>query len=145
MFDEFKLPSKVEFFEKRQSQLTFILNTILNIQKYFLENCECDGKVVCLYCCGADMFNDKTPYVIYKNCLDLDFLCKAKDNLVVFLNELCRQKNHFLCKVINHKYRYEHHCFFTGKTIYLSVKEAVRKWEKMKINEIKLNQPIVKL
>ena len=30
------------------------------------------------------MFNDKTPYVIYKNCLDPDFLCKVKDNLVVF-------------------------------------------------------------
>ena len=87
LFDEFKLPSKVGFSEKRQSQLIFILNTILNIQKYFLENCECNGKVVCLYCFGADMFNDKTPYVIYKNCLNLDFLCKVKDNLVVFFNE----------------------------------------------------------
>ena len=35
IFDEFKLQSKIGFFETRQSMVVFILNAILNIEKYF--------------------------------------------------------------------------------------------------------------
>ena len=146
LFDEFKLSMEVGFFKKRRTtDVAMILNIILNIQKYFLEYCECNGEVVCMYCFVADVFNEKVPYVIYKNCLDLDFLYKVNENLQVFLSELLRQNSHFLCRIINEKYQHEHKCFFTGKKVFISVKEAVKEWEKVKVEGIKTNQPIVKL
>lgn len=38
--DEFKLHSKVGFFESRKDMVVFILNVILNVQKYFIQFCK---------------------------------------------------------------------------------------------------------
>ena len=145
LFDEYKLYSKVGFFERRQDMLIFILNVILNIRKYYFEYCKCDGENVCLPCQTAEIFNEETVNKIYKNCLDLDMLCKVKENLHLNLNNLLEKHDHFLCKVINERYHYYHKCIFTGKHVFLDIGVAVPEWENLKVNEIVNNKPQVNL
>ena len=76
LFDEFKLYSKVGFFELRKEMVIFMLNTILNIQKYFLDFCKCDGNSICLVCEIGEIFNKNLTYEIYKNCLNLNLMSK---------------------------------------------------------------------
>ena len=137
LFEEFKLHSKVFFFfEKRHDMFVFILNVVLNIQKYFMDSCKCNGEAVCTPCEMAETFSHQTFYKVYKNCLDLEVLYKVKENLHLKLNELLEQHDHFLCKVLNERFHYEHKCIFTGRHVFLDVGIAALEWEKSKVNEI---------
>ena len=104
LFDEFKLHSKLGFFEIRKEMVIFMLNVMLNIHKYVLDYCKCDGETICLSCEIANIFNEKITYEIYKNCLNIDILLKIKENLHVQLIRLLEKHDHFLCKIINEKY-----------------------------------------
>ena len=137
LFDEFKLYSKVGFFETRKEMVIFMLNTILNIQKYILDFCKCDGENMCLSCEIAQIFDKKVTCEIYKNCLDLNFMSKIKENLHVQLNNLLEKHDHFLCTIINEEYRYEQdESIFTGEPISFSARTVYLEWEKMQIENI---------
>ena len=73
LFDKYKLDAKIVFFFlKRQDMLIFLLNTILNIKKYFLDHCKCDEEI-CSVCKISDIFPEDVSYELYKKCFDLDF------------------------------------------------------------------------
>ena len=147
LFGEFKLYSKVGFFESRQEMVIFMLNTILNIQKYFLDFCECNGHSICLLCNIGEIFNKNLTYKIYKNCLDFNLISNIKENLHVQLNNLLESSNgndHFLCKILNEDYYYEQGAgMFTGKPINISVRTAYLQWEKTQIENIVNNDSYV--
>ena len=146
LFDEFKLYSKVGFFESRKEIVTFMLNTILNIQKYFLDFCKCDGHSICLLCKIGGVFNKNLTYEIYKNCLDLNLMSKIKENLQVQLNNLLESSSndHFLCKILNEEYYYEQGpSLFTGEPITFSIRTAYLQWEKTQIEDIVDNESYV--
>ena len=137
LFDEFKLYAKVGFFETRKEMVIFMLNTILNIQKYVLDFCKSDGVNMCLPCEIAQIFDKKVTYEIYKNCLDLNLMSKIKENLHVQLNNLLEKHDHFLCTIINEEYRYEQdESIFTGEPISFSARMVYLEWEKMQIENI---------
>ena len=115
----------------------FMLNTILNIQKYVLDFCKSDGVNMCLPCEIAQIFDKKVTYEIYKNCLDLNLMSKIKENLHVQLNNLLEKHDHFLCTIINEEYRYERdESIFTGEPISFSARMVYLEWEKMQIENI---------
>ena len=147
LFDEFKLYSKVGFFETRQEMVIFMLNTILNIQKYFSDFCKCDGHSICLLCNIGEVFNKDLTDKIYKNCLDFNLMSNIKENLHVQLNNLLESSNdndHFFCKILNEDYYYEHGAgMFTGKPINISVRTAYLQWEKTKTENIVNNDSYV--
>ena len=137
MFDEFKLHSKIGFFETRKEMVIFMLNVILNIQKYVLDFCKYDEETICLPCEIAGIFDEKVTYEIYKNCLNIDMLLKIKENLNVQLDKLQESHEHFLCKILNEKYKhYEQKCIFTCNPISICVRKAYLEWEKMRIDKI---------
>ena len=88
----------------------------------------------------SEIFDEKTVYKIYKNCLNLDFLSKIKENLHSHMCTLYDKKDHFLCKIINEKFHYHHKCMFTGTNVYVDVSVAYSKWEKIKIEELVKNE-----
>ena len=111
-----------------------MLNAILNIQKYVLDFCKCDGENMCLSCEIAQIFDKKVTYEIYKNCLDLNFMSKIKENLHVQLNNLLEKPDHFLSTIINEDYKYEQNIsLFTVEPISFSARMAYLEWEKMQI------------
>ena len=146
LFDEFKLYSKVGFFETRKGMLIFMVNVIMNIQNYVYDYCKCDGQTICLPCEIAKIFDEKLTYEIYENCFSFDLLSKIKDNLCIQLINLQESHDHFLCKILNEKYNYhQEKCIFTGKPISISVREACQEWEKIRIDKIvnrKLTVPV---
>ena len=83
LFGEYKLYSKVGFFETRKEMVIFMLNVIMNIQKYVLDFCKCDGETICSLCQIAQIFDEKVTYEICKNCFDLNMLLKIKENIHV--------------------------------------------------------------
>ena len=136
LFDEIKLHSKVGFFKTRRDMVLFILNVLLNIKDLFMNNCKCDGENICQPCNMAEVFDEKTVYKIYKNCLNLDFLLKVQENLHLHMCTLYEKKDHFLCQIINEKFHYHHKCMFTGTNLYVDVSVAYSEWGKIKIEEI---------
>ena len=144
LFDEFKLYSKVGFFELRKEMVIFMLKTKLNIQKYFLDFCKCDGNSICLVCEIGEIFNKNLTYEIYKNCLNLNLMCNIKENLHVKLNSLLEKHHHFLCKILNEDYYYEQGpSMFTGDPITFSVRTAYLQWEETQIRDIVDNESYV--
>ena len=105
----------------------FMLNTIFNIQKYFLDFCKCDGHSICFLCEIGQVFNKDLTYEIYKNYLDLNLMSKIKEHLHVQLNNLLEMSNndHFLCKILNEDYHHEQGpSMFNGEPITFSVRTA---------------------
>ena len=140
--DDFNFHAKIGFFESRKEVVVFMINVILNIQKFIVDFCKCNDKTTCLPCEIAESFNEKLTYEIYENCFNLDLLLKVKENLDIQLLNLQEAHNHFLCKILNENYEYhQEKFFFTGRPINVSVKEACREWEKIKIEKI-LNQKL---
>ena len=74
LYSEINLHAKVGFFETRKDLVLFLLNVVLNIKDLFIDNCKCDSENICQPCSMGEIFNKKTVYEIYKNCLNLDFL-----------------------------------------------------------------------
>ena len=53
-------------------------------------------------------------FKIYKNCLDLDFLAELQKNVYRNLLKLTTLDNHFVCRLINNEYNYEHRDWLNG-------------------------------
>ena len=141
--DEYKLESKMSYFESRNTLVIFLINAIMNIQKYFVEHCKCDGDTVCLSCSITEIFNEDLTYDIFANCFNFYFLSKIKENLCLQLLNLKESQQHFLCMILNNRYKYHHKCFFTGKLYDIEVKKLVCKWEKIETQKIIDLKPIV--
>ena len=70
----------------------FILNVLLNIEKLYFDFCECEDEKICYPCFMAGIYDEDQVYNVYKNCLDLDFLCQFKENLYLHMCQLFEKK-----------------------------------------------------
>ena len=142
LFDEFNFQSKIGFFESQKEVVSFMINVLMNIQKYVYGYCKCDGQTICFPCEIAKILDEKLTHKIYENCFNFDLLSKIKDNLCIQLINLQESQDHFLCEILNEKYKYhQEKCIFTGKPITISVREACREWEKIRM-EKNMNQKL---
>ena len=64
----------------------------MNIQEIWMDFCKCNGE---------EIFYKKYEHTIYRNCLNLNFLAKVRENVCGNLNKLLTLNNHFVCEVIN--------------------------------------------
>ena len=90
LFDEFKLYVKIGFFESRRKAVVFIINVLMNVEKFFVEYCKCTDK--------TETYNERLTYQIYENFFNLDLLLKLKQNLCIQLISLYDAHNHFYVK-----------------------------------------------
>ena len=124
------------FFKDRHSLVLFLLNVILNIQNIWLKFCKCDGNNNCLPC-QSNICYGEYQYVVYKQCLNLDFLAKVRENLHTNLLKMVNANNHFLCEIINNKYIIHHYeDWFTGENVNCELDFCLTSHEKNKMNEI---------
>lgn len=136
LFDQEKLQNAA-FFETRRETAMFILNVILNINKFHSIFCQCDNNNICYPCYMKVIYEDEEEvYEVYKNCLDLHFLLEVKAKLYEHLCKMQRLKNHFLCKITQKQFHYKHKCFFTGYNYKISLEIGYSEWENIKIKEI---------
>ena len=135
LFDQEKLEIQCCFFKDRHSLVLFLLNVILNIQKKWMDVCWCDGSKICLVCQSNIVYREY-QYVIYKNCLNLDFLAKVRENLHKNLLKIVKSNNHFLCEIINEKFKYYHKDWFNGNQVHCDLEHFSSLWEKYKMEKI---------
>ena len=101
-------------FKSRQPLVLFLLNVVLNIEKFWAGFCYCtDSKLIC-FICQMRVFYLNDQYDIYENSLNMDFLSKFHQDLITNLNNLLEMECLFGCKVINPKYFYTVKDFFDG-------------------------------
>ena len=100
-----------------------------------MDFCRCDGSKICLVCLCNIVYKEY-QYTIYKKCLNLDFLAKITDNLHKNLLKLFESNNHFLCKIINEKFRYYHRDWFNGNQVYYDLEHCLSLWEKYQMEKI---------
>ena len=101
-------------FKSRQLLVLFLLNVVLNIEKFWAGFCYCaDSKLIC-FICQMRVFYLNDQYDIYENSLNMDFLSKFHQDLITNLNNLLEMECLFGCKVINPKYFYTVKDFFDG-------------------------------
>ena len=43
-------------------------------------------------------------FIIYKNCLNLEFLAKVRENIFDNLDKMLTLNSHFICEIINDKF-----------------------------------------
>ena len=127
------------YLKSRQPLVIFLLNVLLNIEKFWNDFCFCtDHKLICPVCQMRVVYlNDQ--YDIYENSLILDFLLKFHQHLIKNLNNLLEIECHFVWKVINKKYFYKIKDIFDGSKKHFYLSEYLNEFENMKINEIKSN------
>ena len=89
---------------------------------------------VCLPCQANICYRDY-QYVVYKNCLNLDFLSKVRENLHQNLLKMSTSYNHFLCEKINKKYLYHHKGWFTGENVTYDLDFCLTFYEKSEMNK----------
>ena len=118
-------------FENRHSLVLFLLNIILNIKKKWEEFCTCDGIDICLVCQLTTHYF-KYEHIKYKNCLNLDFLSKARENIVSNLHLLLQDDRHFVCQIINEKYQHYHVDWFTEDDLYFNLEDCLLKFAQKK-------------
>ena len=94
-----KFHTKFFGFETRNELAIFILNLILNIEKFHKEFCTCEHDVICRSCTVAKIYN-KEQYKVFENCLNLDYLCEIKGKLHRSMFFLLEKKSHFICRII---------------------------------------------
>ena len=135
LYDQEKLENVCCFFKDRHSLVFLLLNVISNIQNLWLKFCKCDGKNICLPC-QSNICYREYQYVVYKQCLNLDFLAKVRDNLHNNLLKMIYANNHFLCEIINNKYVYHHKDWFTGENVNYELDFCLTSYEKNKMKEI---------
>ena len=140
LFDEEKLDKEMNYIEDKHSLTLFLLNVILNIQEIWNEFCICDGENICLPC-QANICYREYQYSVYKSCLNYDFLIQIKDNLYSNLIKRVPSYNHFLCKIINKKYKCEYKSWFSGETVEYDLDFCLKFYKEKKINGI-LNNDI---
>ena len=133
-FDKDCFEYKCNVFENRHVLVVFLINIVMNIQKLWEEFCMCDGVEIC-FICQANLHYNKYEHTIYQNCLNLDFLSKVRENLVENLYKL-ENEGHFVCRIINQKYQYQHPDWFTGYVLFFNLEHYLLRWEQKKINEV---------
>lgn len=126
---------KCNVFGNRHYLVLFLVNIILNIKKMRNDFCKCDGETICLVCQSMKIYKDY-EHVVYRNCLNLDFLCKVRENLIQNMYRLFTMNNHFVCKIINEKYQYDHKDWFTGNKNFYDLDSALTFFEQKQINKI---------
>lgn len=82
---------------------------------------------MCLIC-QCNIVYREYQYTIYKNCLNLDFLAKVRENLHKKLLKLVESNNHFLCEIINEKFRYYHKDWFNGNQVHYDLEHCLSLW-----------------
>ena len=131
LFDEEKLENACCFLTERYLLAFSLLNVVLNFQKMWLQFVY----PVCLPCQANICYRDY-HYVVYKNCLNLDFLSKVRENLHQNLLKMSTSYNHFLCEKINKKYLYHHKGWFTGENVTYDLDFCLTFYEKSEMNKI---------
>lgn len=126
-------------YDSRRKLALFLLNVILNIEKFHKQYCTCRQNDICYPCTAASVFSGE-QYSLYKNCLDFEYLYKIRAKLHGSIIFLLEKKTHFVCTIIGHRFFYEHQCFFTGNTVRISLELAYEEWEKARITEIATNK-----
>ena len=124
-------------FKSRQSMVIFLLNVVLNIEKFWKDFCFCtNSKLICSVCQMRLIYlNDQ--YDIYENSFNMDFILKFHQDPIKNLNSLLEINCHFVCKVINEKYFYTLKDLFDGSKKHLY--DCLNEFENKKINQIKSN------
>ena len=126
-----KVHAKFFGFETRSELAIFILNLILNIEKFHKEFCTCEHDIICRPCTVGKVYN-KEQYKVFEHCLNLDYLCEMKAKLHGSMFFLFEKKSHFICRIIGEHFHFEHKCFFMGNRVLISLKTAYEEWEKLK-------------
>ena len=124
-------------FKSRQPMVIFLLNVVLNIEKFWKDFCFCtDSKLICSVCQMRVVYlNDQ--YDIYENSFNMDFLLKFHQHLIKNLNSLLEIEYRFVCKVINEKYFYILKDLFDGSKKHFYLSDCLNEFENKKINQIK--------
>ena len=94
-----------------------------------MDYCKCDGTEICLICRFNIIYRDY-QYTIYKNCLNLNFLTKVRENLHKNLLKLVDSNNHFLCVITNEEFEYFHKDWFNGNQVHFFLFGINIKWTK---------------
>ena len=72
-------------FKSRQPLVLFLLNVVLNIEKFWADFCyRTDSKLIC-FICQMRVFYLNDQYDIYENSLNTDFLSKFHQDLITNL------------------------------------------------------------
>ena len=124
-------------FKSRKPLAFFLLNVILNIEKFWKDFCYCtDTKLICSVCQMRVVYlNDQ--YDLYQSSFDLDFLIKFYGHLVENLYKLIEIECHFACKVIKEKYFYTLEDLFDGSKKHYCLYDCLNDFENKKIIQIK--------
>ena len=124
-------------FKSRQPLAFFLLNVILNIEKFWKDFCYCtETKFICSVCQMRVVYINN-QYDLYQNSFDLDFLIKFHGHLVKNLYKLIEIECHFACKVINEKYFYTLEDLFDGSKKHYYLYDCLNDFENKKIIQIK--------
>ena len=117
----------------------FLLNVVLNIEKFWEDFCFCtDCKLICSVCqMQIVYFNDQ--HDLYGNSFNMHFLLKFHQHLIKNLNSLLEIDCHFVCEVINKKYFYILKDLFDGSKKDFDLSDCLNEFENKKINQIKNN------
>ena len=129
---------KTHLFEDRYHLAVFLLNTILNIQTEWFRFFKCKRYEICLVCQARSCYEDFL-YQIYEHSLDLNYLAKIRENLYKNMLKLLTLDNHFVCHIINKKYKYFYRDWFTGKKHQYHAELCSETYEHMKIKKIMPN------
>ena len=99
LVDSMKIHIKFSFHETRQKLVLFILQVLLNIQKYSHEFCTCEQDFFCHTCAIAQTY-ERTQYAVFEHFLSLDFLIDLKGRLHGPIRFLLEKKSHFVCTML---------------------------------------------
>lgn len=135
LVDSMKIHIKFSFYETRQKLVLFILQVLLNIQKYSHEFCTCEQDFFCRTCAIAQTYK-RTQYEVFEHCLNLDFLIDLEGRLHGSICFLLEKKSNFVCTMLEKDFYFEHKCFFTGNMVLIHLKAAYDEWELLKKKEI---------
>lgn len=100
-----------------------------------MDYCKCDGTEICLICRSNIIYRDY-QYTIYKNCLNLDFLTKVRENLHKNLLKLVDSSKHFLCVIINEEFEYFPKDWFNGNQVHYGLEYCLSLWDKYQMGKI---------
>ena len=126
---------KPHLFEDRYHLAVFLLNTILNIQTEWFRFCKCKRYEICLVCQAKSCYED-FQYQIYEHSLDLNYLTKITENLYKNMLKLLTLDKHFVCHIMNKKYKHYHRDWFTGQKNEYDIEVCSGTHEQTIINKI---------
>ena len=93
----------------------------------------------------AHIFQNK-QYVLFENCFNLDLVHKVALQLNETLVDLQKDsRSHFICKITQERFHFEHKCVFTGRICEMDLQRAQSIWEEKKKEAIITNLPTIVL